>query len=175
MADIPDDGETFLDGLTITGGMGANRPGTISVKGYNIDKQSGGGMYLVNASPVLKNVRIENNRATSSDYAGGGGGIYNLSTGSGQESRPLLTDDTTVTTNSVLGGAAAAVCTTGQHPAASVPRFLMARFLTGTRRGASAEGSTTAGISTIAIIIIAIIHTEPVVPSLRVTARSRGM
>jgi hypothetical protein len=101
MADIPDDEETLLDGLTITGGMGANNSGVINVKtGYDIDKQSGAGIYLVNASPVLKNVRIENNRATSNTK--GGGGIYNLATGTGQ-SKPRLTGDVKILLNNVLG------------------------------------------------------------------------
>jgi hypothetical protein len=107
MADIPDDGETFLDGLTITGGIGADTAGTISIKisikNYQIDKQSGAGIYLVNASPVLYSVRIENNQATSNTGAGGGGGIYNLADGSAKESKPWLTGSVMVINNSVLG------------------------------------------------------------------------
>jgi hypothetical protein len=96
MADIPDDQQTLLDGLTISGGMGAGSPDTITVKGYKIDKQSGAGMYLVNASPVLNNVRIQGNIARKN-----GGGIYNRATGGGTSS-PRLTN-TVVYNNTVSG------------------------------------------------------------------------
>ncbi|MDR2158522.1 MAG: hypothetical protein LBP23_00470 [Treponema sp.] len=109
MADIPytapdsDPANTLLDGLTISGGIGADDPDTISVKtGYDIDRQSGAGIYLVNASPVLNNVRIENNRATSNTSGGGGGGIYNLANGNGKISSPRLIK-TTIYNNSVTG------------------------------------------------------------------------
>jgi parallel beta-helix repeat protein len=104
MADIPDDGGTILDSLTITGGLGADGPDTITVKTYSIDKQSGAGIYLVNASPVLNNVRIQKNTATANgtgNNVGGGGGIYNLAA-SGGTSSPRLTG-TVISGNSVLG------------------------------------------------------------------------
>jgi hypothetical protein len=98
MADMPDTNPAVLDGLTISGGMGANSPGTLSVKtGYDINKQSGAGIYLVNASPVLHDVRVQGNQAQVQ-----GGGIYNLATGNGQKSNPRLTD-TVIYNNSVLG------------------------------------------------------------------------
>jgi hypothetical protein len=104
MADIPDDGGTILDGLTITGGLGMDGPDTITVKTYSIDKQSGAGIYLVNASPVLNNVRIQKNTATANgtgNNVGGGGGLYNLAANGGISS-PRLTG-TVISGNSVLG------------------------------------------------------------------------
>jgi hypothetical protein len=98
LADIPDDEETVLDGLTISGGMGADSAGTITIKGYPIDKQSGAGLYLVNASPVLTNVRVQENIA----IAGNGGGIYNLATGGGTSS-PRLIGGTVLYNNTVKG------------------------------------------------------------------------
>jgi hypothetical protein len=113
MADILHYGEgdprnTVLDGLTISGGVGADKMKRIDFRTYTgvtnnipngIDQQSGGGLYLVNASPVLENLRIENNRATAAIFdpstsavnpsIGGGGGIYNLAI-SGGISSPRL-------------------------------------------------------------------------------------
>jgi hypothetical protein len=97
LADIPDNQATVLDGLTISGGSGASSPGTITAKGYSIDQQSGAGLYLVNASPVLNNVRIQGNMAQAN-----GGGLYNLATGSGKASSPRVSD-TMFDSNSVLG------------------------------------------------------------------------
>ncbi|MDR2134965.1 MAG: hypothetical protein LBP27_07660, partial [Treponema sp.] len=108
MADIPytapdsAPANTILDGLTISGGVGAGSPGAITVKGYSIDKQSGAGIYLVNASPVLNNVRIQGNIARLN-----GGGIYNRAAGGGTSS-PRLTDtmfyNNTVSGNGSGGG-----------------------------------------------------------------------
>jgi hypothetical protein len=73
--DIPDDGTTILDGLTITGGS-ANGSGSISVEMGNgirsIDRTSGGGISNSYSSPVLAKVTIAGNSATNR-----GGGIYN--------------------------------------------------------------------------------------------------
>jgi hypothetical protein len=94
LADIPDDQQTVLDGLTITGGAGASNRDSVTVKGYPINNQNGAGLYLVNASPVLRNVRITDNRSTAkevgSEEVAGGGGIYNLAVGGGTSS-PRLT------------------------------------------------------------------------------------
>jgi hypothetical protein len=115
MTDIPDDQETVLDGLTISGGVGADSAGTINFRTYTgtngIDKQSGAGLYLVNASPVLNNLRVENNKATANSLdaneedgtgtVGGGGGIYNLAVDGGTSS-PRLTN-TVISDNLVMG------------------------------------------------------------------------
>lgn len=59
------DATAILDGFTITGGASdATDPEII---GY----QTGGGVYLASSSPVLTNLSIQNNSATSF-----GGGMY---------------------------------------------------------------------------------------------------
>jgi predicted outer membrane repeat protein len=122
MADILHYGEgdprnTVLDGLTISGGEGAEKMKWIDFRSYTgatnnipngIDQQSGGGLYLVNASPVLENLRIENNRATTADPANaanqflqGGGGIFNLAR-DGKTSSPRLSH-VVIYNNQVMG------------------------------------------------------------------------
>jgi hypothetical protein len=67
---IPDDGKTVLDGLTISGG---NAVGTSSstVDSVPISQKNGGGMYNHYSSPALVNVTISGNTATDM-----GGGVY---------------------------------------------------------------------------------------------------
>lgn len=60
----------FIDGFTVTGGN-ANGSGIITVNGYDIWRDYGGGMYNSNSSLSLTNVKISENGA---DH---GGGIYN--------------------------------------------------------------------------------------------------
>ena len=61
-----------INGFTITGGN-ANNSGSIIVNDRTINRDSGGGIYIVNySSPELTNVTISKNKA---DYQGGG--IYN--------------------------------------------------------------------------------------------------
>jgi hypothetical protein len=109
MADIPNDQETVLDGLTISGGIGADSPGSsITVKNRPIGRQSGAGVYLVNASPILENIRVQGNTATANgvgDDVGGGGGIYNIAMDNGTSS-PRLTS-VVIYNNSVSGNGAA--------------------------------------------------------------------
>jgi hypothetical protein len=105
MADIPESNPVILDGLTVSDGMGADSQGSIDIKGYSINRRAGAGLYLVNASPVLQDVRIQENKATaggSGIAAGGGGGIYNLASGSGKVSNPRLTR-VLIYNNSVVG------------------------------------------------------------------------
>jgi predicted outer membrane repeat protein len=105
---------TVLDGLTISGGKGSANPGRIDFGTYTgndgIGRQSGAGLYLVNASPVLNNVRVQGNTATATGLGlqalGGGGGIYNLATGSGKVSSPRLFK-TVVANNTILGNTTA--------------------------------------------------------------------
>jgi hypothetical protein len=121
--DTDEDGKTLLDGLTISDGMGADSADAITVKTYQIDKRSGAGLYLVNASPVLTNVRVQNNTATANSLdvgeedsegstdegtiiIGGGGGIYNLAADGGTSS-PRLTN-TVISRNRVMGNGAGA-------------------------------------------------------------------
>jgi hypothetical protein len=88
-AGIPGDAEIVLDGLTISGGN-ADTAGNYGLDGGTINKNYGGGMYLVGVSPRLTNVSIKDNKSTL--Y---GGGIY-VNTGS-----PLLTN-VSITNNHIL-------------------------------------------------------------------------
>jgi hypothetical protein len=84
--DIPNDGETILDGFTVTGGN-ADGSGDINISGYTVRRHYGGGMYNSSSSPVLTNVTISRNRASSSSSnTSYGGGMYNSS------SSPVLTN-----------------------------------------------------------------------------------
>lgn len=65
-----DVGVARLDGFLIDNGS-ATGSLPIEVNGYSIDPTMGGGIYLVDSSPVLANLVITNNQATS-----GGGGIF---------------------------------------------------------------------------------------------------
>ena len=69
--DIPANANTVIDGFTVTGGNAAVNSGIV-VKVATIEGNSGGGMYNVNASPVLTNMIFSENYADSQ-----GGGIYN--------------------------------------------------------------------------------------------------
>jgi parallel beta-helix repeat protein len=89
--DIPDDGKTILDGLTISGGN-ADGTGYITA-GTDIPQSTGGGMYNESSSPVLTNVTISDNTA-----AGYGGGMY-----SAYFSSPVLTS-VTISGNSAASG-----------------------------------------------------------------------
>jgi predicted outer membrane repeat protein len=84
--DIPD-GETVLDGFTITGGSASSSTSNsrhyIVVNGKNIYSDEGGGIYNIYSSPTLTNLIISGNRASYQ-----GGGIYN------QSSSPTLTNVT---------------------------------------------------------------------------------
>ena len=75
--DIPDDGETLIDGVSIKNGKALCCPEpdvfrTIFVNDKAIKSNSGGGIYNVNSSPVLRNVIITENDAYE------GGGMYNV-------------------------------------------------------------------------------------------------
>jgi hypothetical protein len=70
---IANDGMTILDGLEIRGGYSSTSDGgSITIgSSHEIYKSYGGGMFNSNSSPVLTNVTISDNSASS------GGGIYN--------------------------------------------------------------------------------------------------
>ncbi|MDR2920048.1 MAG: hypothetical protein LBV72_11870 [Tannerella sp.] len=72
-------GNTLLDGFTITGGI-ANGSGSIQVNNYPIERNSGGGIAVCNASPGFHNLVITGNEAVN------GGGIFN------SEASPTLTN-----------------------------------------------------------------------------------
>jgi predicted outer membrane repeat protein len=74
-----------LDGFTISGG---NANGSTN---QNI----GGGIYIIGSNPILRNLIVENNNATSS-----GGGLYNTSS-----ANYLLTNSTFRNNTSASGGA----------------------------------------------------------------------
>jgi hypothetical protein len=85
--DIPNDGKTILDGLTITGGgSGISNSNSspvltnVSISG-NYAGGTGGGVNNSSSSPVLTNVTISDNRSGN-----GGGGMYN------EYSSPVLTN-----------------------------------------------------------------------------------
>jgi predicted outer membrane repeat protein len=81
-AGISADSKTILDGFTISGGN-ANGSGNISVNGKSIPRNVGGGIICRESSPILTNLIISGNKATTF-----GGGIYN------NTSSPTLTDVT---------------------------------------------------------------------------------
>jgi hypothetical protein len=65
---------TVLDGVTIKGGY-ANGSGSITVSvpvSVSVDRYYGGGVYNANSSPVLTNVVIKENSASTSTSVGGG-------------------------------------------------------------------------------------------------------
>ncbi|MEA5537307.1 cadherin domain-containing protein [Crocosphaera sp. XPORK-15E] len=76
---------TILDGFTISGGN-ANGAGT--------NQNVGGGIFISDGSPILKNLIFENNNATN------GGGLYNVS-----GANPLLTNITFRNNTATNGGA----------------------------------------------------------------------
>jgi hypothetical protein len=92
--DIPNDGNTILDGFTIRGGN-ADGSGSITVDGQLFGKSNGAGMYNYYSSPVLTNITISGNSAYSD-----GGSMYNYS------SSPVLTNVTISgnSTTAVSGG-----------------------------------------------------------------------
>ena len=61
-------GNTCLDGFIVSGGN-ANGIATISIAGYPVSHQDGGGIYLCHSSAAIRNITIRNNRA---DRNGGG-------------------------------------------------------------------------------------------------------
>ncbi|NCQ86187.1 MAG: cadherin [Microcystis aeruginosa W13-18] len=76
---------TILDGFTISGGN-ANGTGT--------NQGAGGGIFISDGSPILRNLIFESNNATN------GGGLYNLS-----GANPLLTNITFRNNTATNGGA----------------------------------------------------------------------
>ena len=76
---------TIFDGFTISGGN-ANGTGT--------NQNVGGGIFISDGSPILKNLIFENNNATN------GGGLYNVS-----GANPLLTNITFRNNTATNGGA----------------------------------------------------------------------
>src|SRR5690606_6943874 len=67
------DQRAVLDGFTITGGN-ANGTDNITVNGRLLPRNSGGGIVIYNASPLLKNTQVSGNLALSA-----GGGIRSTS------------------------------------------------------------------------------------------------
>jgi uncharacterized repeat protein (TIGR02543 family) len=83
-AAIADDGETVLDGFTVTGGNANGASASfITVNGINIFRNFGGGIYNDASSPTLANVTVNVNAAHT------GGGIYN-----NDHSSPSITNAT---------------------------------------------------------------------------------
>jgi hypothetical protein len=85
-ADIASDGETILDGFTITGGN-TNGSSDILVNGQAIEGGYGGGIYNYASSPRLTNLAVSGN--TANNNFGIGGGMYN-----NNYSSPTLTNVT---------------------------------------------------------------------------------
>lgn len=65
-------GSAEINGFTIKGGK-ANGSGNISVNGYNIARNFGGGIFIHTSRPLLSNITISDNAASS------GAGIYHNS------------------------------------------------------------------------------------------------
>ncbi|WP_163629519.1 choice-of-anchor Q domain-containing protein [Paludibacter sp. 221] len=63
-------GTAVLDGFTITGGN-ANGTGNTAINLLNVNRTYGGGVHVINSSPVLRNLNIDSNASKS--Y---GGGMY---------------------------------------------------------------------------------------------------
>ena len=69
-----DVGNACLDGITISGAYNTTditSSSAITVKSNTISKKHGGGIYIINSSPILKNLIIENNQVFNN-----GGGVY---------------------------------------------------------------------------------------------------
>jgi predicted outer membrane repeat protein len=110
LAYIPDDGETILDGFTVSGTMGPLSPHVTKVYQVGatatyIQDQSGAGLYLLNASPVIRNLRVQENTSTNQEAGGisggGGGGMYVLAINGGTSSPRI--SDTLFSRNLVMG------------------------------------------------------------------------
>ena len=129
-----DVGNACLDGFTISGAYNTtNTSGNINVNGNSITRNYGGGIYIINSSPSLKNLIIENNQVyangggiyirsfdgisiptltdvtISKNTSSSGGGIYNESTSSNtatsnSKSSPILTNVTISENTADIGG-----------------------------------------------------------------------
>ncbi len=88
---------TILDGFTISGGN-ANLPNPGDFRSF------GGGIFIIDGSPILRNLIFESNNATN------GGGLYNL-TGA----NPLLTNITF--RNNIAATSGGAIFNAGSNPA----------------------------------------------------------
>jgi len=93
-ANIPDNGETVLDGVTVTGGKANGTFSSIRVNKEVFYRNSGGGLCLVNASPKLVNVTFYGNSAENF-----GGGMYNMN-----NSSPVLNHVTVSGNSADYGG-----------------------------------------------------------------------
>jgi hypothetical protein len=99
------DGETVLDGFTISGGNangGINNPITVNGVG-SIYKERGGGIYNQHSSPELTNLIISGNKAGSSQE-GLGGGIVIRGVNKDNHSFPVLTNVVISGNTAALGG-----------------------------------------------------------------------
>lgn len=96
-----DIGDAWIDGFTILeGGIGDNEnklADAIVVNEKDVDRNNGGGIYIVDASPVLSNLVVVGNKATRK-----GGGIYL------EESASLITNLTVDSNHS--GEAGGGIC-----------------------------------------------------------------
>ena len=129
-----DVGNACLDGFTISGAYNTiNTSGNINVNGNSITRNYGGGIYIINSSPSLKNLIIENNQVyangggiyirsfdgisiptltdvtISKNTSSSGGGVYNESTSSNtatsnSKSSPILTNVTISENTADIGG-----------------------------------------------------------------------
>ncbi|SIT07692.1 gliding motility-associated C-terminal domain-containing protein [Filimonas lacunae] len=94
-------GQVLLNGFTITGGYTSTATSSRVVNGVSVAINRGGGLYIMNASPYVTNVRVTGNTA----YAGGGGVTIEGA------SSPVLTNivvdnnvSTTTNTSTSMGG-----------------------------------------------------------------------
>jgi hypothetical protein len=87
---IPNNGETVLDGFTVKGGnANGNSSSYIRVGNEYVSRSRGGGMFNGRSSPVLTNLTISGNSSGNIDSDSGGGGMFNNAFSS-----PVLTNVT---------------------------------------------------------------------------------
>ncbi|WP_370519608.1 choice-of-anchor Q domain-containing protein [Paludibacter sp. 221] len=139
---LGDVGTAALDGFSISGGY-ASATTNNNINGLSVNRSYGGGMYIQNASPVLRNLNIDSNKATY------GGGMY--VTGSAEAPSVLNLSHSSVTgnTSTNLGGG----IRVNTNVTANISNSLIAGNASGTASGggiATAATATTLNQVTIA-------------------------
>lgn len=90
-----------FDGFTLTGAYylwGTDPSGSISVNGHNVNREYGGALYIMHASPTISNVKFRNNNV----YFGGGLYIHGYND---DLARPTVVNCTFFDNRAVYGGA----------------------------------------------------------------------
>ncbi|MDR1390428.1 MAG: hypothetical protein LBJ31_10695 [Treponema sp.] len=130
-------GITYLDTLNITGGIRTPDISSITVNNNAVVNAYGAGLYCVNASPYLRNVRIGDNTAAR------GGGMYSVTNGAGT-SAPVLYR-VTFNNNGVTGygntGGDGGGFASQQNGGLSLPTLLTCTFRNNTSVGGGGAGA----------------------------------